>query len=110
MFALVAHSVLCLRLSQYFLFLKNTETTIFSVCYGNVSDGLGLSEPQDISRVCSPTWVGLKQRGLGSLKEELVGNEEQKEQWKRKVVEEGLGNYTIPSFHINELKCKGQVS
>lgn len=33
-FALVAHSVLCLRLSQYFLFLKNTETTVFSICFG----------------------------------------------------------------------------
>lgn len=44
------------------------------------------------------------------MKDELVGNEEQEEWWEREVVEEGPGNYTILSFLINELKCKGQVS
>lgn len=98
-FSLVAHLVLCLRLSQYFFFLKNTETTVFYICFGNVSDGLGLWEPEDTSGVCSHTWVRMKQKGLGILKEELVGNEEQKEWWKREVVEEGLGNYTVLSSH-----------
>lgn len=29
---------------------------------------------------------------------------------KREIVEDDLGNYTILSFFINRLKCKGQIS
>lgn len=55
MSALVAHSVQCLRLSQYFLFLKITMTAVFSICFGNTSDGLGFRKLEGVSGVCSAT-------------------------------------------------------
>lgn len=54
-FALVAHSVQCLRLSQYFLFLKITVTAVFSICFGNTSDGLVFCNLEAVCGVCSVT-------------------------------------------------------
>ena len=104
-FALVAHSVLCLRFSWYCLFLKSTETTVFSIFFGSVSHGRGLWEPEDVAGVYSPTWVGAWE----FWKRNWLEMKNRREWWKREILEEGLGNYTMLSFLINELKYKGQV-